>query len=255
MFSNKIHIIVGTIAFTLVTFTIAYAAHTTINTANNQVDTNWSNVSVHSNDGDDIGNNNYDIDQAWIANEAATSGGFYFRVNLVGTGQLPHDYSSFEARLDCNQNGSFSDSVDVVVYYAIDGATEELVECQGDEYPSCDYATPPNFSDTNDASFGEEIADATYNYEWRADPDSGDTDWSQCFGAIDVQFTSLNSSFTVQDSTVVRAYSAPTSIILADFTAKHELINIFMLVGVILLLVVMIWVAKRMSKRPNPTLT
>ena len=156
MFKNKKYIATVTIILTLISFTIAYAAHTTINTDNGLVDTNWSNVSVHSNDGDDIADNNYDIDQAWIANEANNSGDFYFRVNLVGGGQLPHNYSSFEARLDCNQNGSFSDSIDVVVYYAIDGTTEELVECQGDEYPSCDFTTPPNNSDTNAATFGEE---------------------------------------------------------------------------------------------------
>ncbi len=151
MINKKKFIAAITFILTLATFSIAYAAHTIIDTTNGSVDANWSNVTVLRNDGDDIGNDNYDINQAWVAN-ASDNSEFYFRVSLVGSGQLPHDYSSFEARLDCNQNGNYFDSVDVIVYYAISSTGEELVECQGDEYSECDFTTEPNNSDTNGAS-------------------------------------------------------------------------------------------------------
>lgn len=195
---------------------IAYAAHTTINTDNGSLDSNWGNVSILADDGDDFGNDNYDINQGWIANEADNSA-FYFRVNLVGNGQLPHDYSSFEARLDCNRNGSFQESADVVVYYAIDGSTEELVECQGDEYPQCDFTGGSNNSDTNGANFGEEILGTPNNYEWRADVNNGDTDWSNCLGQINVQFASLDSSFVTQETTTWQGYNVPTAVEITKF--------------------------------------
>jgi hypothetical protein len=203
----------GVFIIVLTITTVAYAAHTTVNTDDGQVDSNWGNVSVLSNDGDDIADNNHDINQAWVAN-ASDNSAFYFRVNLVGSGQMPHDYSSFEARLDCDRNGSFQDSVDVVVYYAIDdsGVGEELVECQGNRYPTCDYGTEPDGADTNAATFGEEIPGTPYNYEWRADVNNGEVNWSQCLGSINVQFASLNGSVTVQDTTPWQGYSVPTAI-------------------------------------------
>jgi hypothetical protein len=252
MINNKKFIAAITFLLTLATFSIAYAAHTSIDTTNGSVDANWSNVTVLRNDGDDIGNDNYDINQAWVAN-ASDNSEFYFRVSLVGSGQLPHDYSSFEARLDCNQNGNYFDSVDVIVYYAIRPTGEELVECQGDEYPECDFTTEPNNSDANGASFGEEISGPPYNYEWRADSDTGDTDWSQCFGQINVQFTSLNSTFAVQDSTAMRVYNVPTAIQLTGFIANPGNQNLFAIGAMGLIFgVIAILAVKFSRKRSNP---
>ncbi|MCB9136447.1 MAG: hypothetical protein H6636_13550 [Anaerolineales bacterium] len=242
MLSKKWYVAGGTLVAILAVTTIAYAAHTTINTNNGQVDANWSNVSALSNDGDDIANNNYDIDQAWVAN-ASDNSAFYFRVSMVGTGQLPHNYSSFEARLDCNQNFVFNDSVDVVVYYAIEdgGIGEELVECQGNQYFECDYDPEPNGADTNANTFGEEIAGAPYNYEWRADVNNGEVDWSQCFGTINVQFLSLDDSFATQDTTLWRSYNVPTAIELHQFTAQPSrnlnIVGMIAIPGLILLVV------------------
>lgn len=231
MFKKKKVVVVITFILTLAIVSIAYAAHTTINTSNGVVDANWSNVPVLRNDGDDFANNNYDIDQVWVAN-ASDNSGFYFRASLVGAGQLPNDYSSFEARLDCNQNGSYIDAADVIVYYAITGVTEELVECQGDEYSECDFTPEPNNSDTNAASFGEEIAGPPFNYEWRADPNTGTTNWSQCLGPINVQFTTLNSALAVQDSTVMRAYNVPTAVKLTGVAVNRGNSNLFVMTAV-----------------------
>ena len=228
MFNNKKAIAAITFILTLTLFSIAYAAHTIIDTNNGLVDANWSNVAVLRTDGDDFANDNYDINQVWVAN-AADNSGFYFRASLVGAGELPNDYSSLEARLDCNQNGSYNDAVDVTVYYAVLGVTEETVECQGDEYPLCEAVVEPNNSDTNPVSFGEEIAGPPYNYEWRADPLNGTTDWSQCFGQINVQFNSLDGNLVVQESTVMRGYNAPTAIRLAGVMANGGDPNLWVL--------------------------
>ena len=254
MFNKKKFFTITTFIAILATVSIAYAAHTTIDTNNGVVDANWSNVPVLQTDGDDIGNDNYDINQVWVANESDNSA-FYFRASLIGSGQLPNDYSSFEARLDCDQNGNYLDSVDVIVYYAINGAVEELVECQGDEYDQCDYNPEPNNSDTNTALFGEEIAGPPYNYEWRAYPSDGTTDWSQCFGQINVQFASLNNGFVVQDSTVMRAYNVPTAIQLSGLTAANRGNQSLFAVGALGLFLGMIAILgiKLSRKRSTPT--
>lgn len=250
MVNRKRQVVAVTLFLVLTIASVAYAAHTTINTDDGQLDANWGNVSVMSNDGDDFANDNYDIDQGWAAN-ASDNSAFYFRVNLVGTGQLPHDYSSFEARLDCNRNGSFQDSGDVVVYYAITGSSEELVECQGDEYPSCDYTAEPNNSDTNAATFGEELSGTPYNYEWRADVNNGSTDWSSCFGQINVQFVSLDSAQTAQDTTTWHGYNVPTAVYLTDFAAKQSLnLTIVAVIAIsILVLLVSGWLVQRLAGR------
>lgn len=201
---------------------VAYALHATIVTSDGAVDTNWGVTSVFSNDGDDFSNDNYDIDQAWIIN-AADNSEFYFRVNLVGSGRLPLDYSSFEARLDCNRDGDFSDGGDVVVYYApynTTDSTEEVVECQGNDYVMCDMLAS-NYSDTNADTFAEEIAASSYNYEWKADVTHGDTNWSQCLGNINVQFASLDQYQQLRDITAWREYNVPTVVTLESFTTHQ----------------------------------
>ena len=231
---------------------VVYAVRTTINTNNGSVDANWGGVTLFSNDGDDFANNNYDINQAWATN-APDNSEFYFRVNLVGSGRLPQDYSSFEARLDCNQNGGFVDAVDVVVYYVSwnsgDG-TEEVVECQGNDYSACDYAGI-NTSDTNADSFGEEIAGPPYNYEWKADVANGATNWSQCLGNINVQFASMNSTFVVQDSTGWRGYNTPTAITLKNYTAQQSRPLDIWPVGAIAIFAVVagVWGISRLMRR------
>jgi hypothetical protein len=174
------------------------------------VDSNWNTVSAIINDGADSAAN-YDIVEAWIGN-SEDNNTFYFRVNLASTGQLPDDYSTLEARLDCNQDGDFTDAQDVVVYYALDSFLpdgEEVAECQGSDYIDCDYAPEPNNSDTNPITFGEEITGTMgtpYNYEWQADAVNGDTYWWGCLGTFNVQFASVDNTGAEQDITVWAAY-------------------------------------------------
>ena len=248
MFLRKWAVVAAVLALSLIITSIAFAAPTTIDTTDGGVDGNWANVSVLRDDGDDIGNDNYDINQAWIAN-AADNSAFYFRVSLVGTGQLPHDYSSFEARLDCNQDGDFQDAEDVVVYYALNGANEELVECQGSDYSECDFKAG-NTSDTNAITFGEEISAGSYNYEWRADTTNGDADWLNCFGPINVQFASLDSTFAPQDTTEWRSYSVPLSVHQTSFTARPDRSNQIGLVlaSALFLLICGVWIWRLVSR-------
>jgi hypothetical protein len=210
--SRKHHIgtILIAVAALLIFASVAHSDHVAINTDDGVVDVGWDEVSVAITDGiDTIAN--YDIVEAWIGN-ADDNSAFYFRVNLAGTGQLPNDYSALEARLDCNQDGDFTDAGDIVVYYALDAFLpngEEVAECQGSDYINCDYAPEPNNSDTNPISFGEEIAGTPYNYEWQADVDNGDTDWSACLGTFNVQFASVDNTGTEQDITAWVAYTTP----------------------------------------------
>lgn len=236
--------------------TAAFAANTDINTDDGQVDPNWSIVSPLTSDGDDIGNDNYDINQAWVVSNAGQSA-YYFRVNLIGSGRLPHDYSSFEARLDCDQNGSFLDSADIVVYYAIASSYEEVVECQGSDYPNCDFTPEPNHSDTNPDVFGEEVLSGVYNYEWRADVNNGAADWSQCFNTVNIQITSLDPSFVVQDISAWQEYNAPTAVDLAVFEAKSypnpapSLLAGVLILGLLVSAWMVHWAARRWAVRPQ----
>jgi hypothetical protein len=59
------------------------------------------------------------------------------------------------------------------------------------------------------------------NYEWRADTNNGDTDCSQCFGQIDVEFRGLNDSSIVQDATSLRGYNVPTAVRLNDIAVRR----------------------------------
>lgn len=162
-------------------------------------------------------------------------------MNLADGGQLPQFYDVLEARLDCNQDGDFADAVDVVVYYALDSFLiepgnplgEEVVECQGSDYINCDVVAPNN-SDTNLVTFGEEIAGTPYNYEWQADVNNGDTDWSACLGTFNVQFASVNASGVVQDITGWLPYSAPNAVKLSGIAAQAPVMSIVAIVlGVI----------------------
>jgi len=99
----------------------ASAAYVLINTADGIVDANWVLTDTIVRDGDDIANDGYNLDEAWIASDGSSSA-FYFRANLYGSGVLPHDSSRLEARLDCNRDGSYTGSQDVVMLYGVDNA-------------------------------------------------------------------------------------------------------------------------------------
>lgn len=228
MFKKEHIAFVVTAIVALLTFaSAAYAAHIAINTNDGAGNGDWDTVSVVIDDGIDTAAN-YDIVEARVGNEAA-DGAFYFQVALAGTGRLPHDYSALEARLDCDQDGDFTDAGDVVVYYALDAflpGGEEVIECQGSDYIDCDYAPEPNRSDTNPATFGKEMAGPPYRYEWRADMESGATDWSACLEAFDVQFASVDNAGGVQDVTAWRRYSDSNAVDLANLVAQTPILPI-----------------------------
>jgi hypothetical protein len=216
---HSILFIVIAIAALLVFTSVAYAAHVTIDTNDGVVDTDWGSVPMLYDDGGDV-TANYDIAEAWMGNDAASPSEFYFRVNLEGTGRLPID-SVLEARLDCDQDGLFNESVDITIYYwIISGPDEILLECQGDN----------SVCETNPDSFGEEITVSAppYNYEWKADVSTGvgtEADWSACMGTVDVQFASGNGAAT-QDLTTTRGYSAPTAVTLKTFAVQNQVLPI-----------------------------
>jgi hypothetical protein len=212
MSTKKHHIraVVIVVAALLIAIPVVYAASVMIDTDDGAVDADWDTVSVTIDDGADTAAN-YDIVEAWVGSPE-DNGALYFRVNLASSGQLPDDYSTLEARLDCNQDGDFTDAQDVVVYYALDTFLpdgEEIAECQGADYIDCDYAPEPNLSDTNPITSGEEITGTIgvpYNYEWQADVRNGTTDYSACYGTFNVQFASVDNTGTVQDITVWAEY-------------------------------------------------
>lgn len=212
MSTRKHHMsaVVIVVAALLIVIPVVYAASVMIDTDDGAVDADWDTVSVTITDGADTAAN-YDIVEAWVGSPE-DNGALYFRVNLASSGQLPDDYSTLEARLDCNQDGDSTDAQDVVVYYALDAFLldgEEVVECQGTDYIDCDYAAEPNLSDTNPITSGEEISGTIgvpYNYEWQADVRNGTTDYSACYGTFNVQFASVDNTGTVQDITVWAEY-------------------------------------------------
>ena len=108
----------------------ASATYVLINTADGAVDANWVLTDSLVRDGDDIANDGYNLDEAWIASDGSSSA-FYFRANLYGSGVLPHDGSRLEARLDCNRDGSFTGSQDVVMLYGVDNAQEFVAGMPG----------------------------------------------------------------------------------------------------------------------------
>ena len=110
----------------------SYSADVTIDTDDEAVDSNWNTVPAIINDGVDTAAN-YDIVEAWMGN-AEDNSTFYFRVNLADSGQLPADYSTIEARLDCNQDGDFTDPEDVVtswVYHPLGRLTRKTEDDGG----------------------------------------------------------------------------------------------------------------------------
>ncbi len=218
----------------------AYAAFYAIDTNDGLVDSDWSSVNVFNNDGNDYANDNFDIDQTWITSSSDKQF-LYFRVSLVGSGQLPLDsYSSFEVRFDCNDDSNF----DIVVFYS--RYWDDAVECPSSGYWECNDATT---SDWNGHSFAELIPGSPYNYEWMVDTVNGDGDatnvnWTGCLTNPDIWFLSTDNTGAIVDTTVSRAYNLTTAVTLQDFTANqqkgktiHAAIYMALMGGVVLLVI------------------
>jgi hypothetical protein len=187
------------------------AAFVTIDTNNNIIDPAWSSVPVFRQkaktpailDG-------YNIKQVWVAREADSSF-YYFRADLYG--QLPTDnYSSIEARIDCDGDNSFSGSLDKIVFYyhsASVNTLDNVIECAGSDYPLCSTD-----GESKGWDFGEEISagGGVYAYEWKADTnDPGGIDWSTCSKQKAIQFVTVDNLGVVVDSTAPAVFDGPTA--------------------------------------------
>jgi hypothetical protein len=193
---------------------IVQADHRTINTSDGLVDPGWA-TAVSVIDGADYSDPNWDIEQAWVTNEANKSY-FYFRVKLYG--RMPaNDWSGVEALLDCNSDGDVADAGDVIIYFVPTSPTGSITgACQGNNWPTtCD--------DFFYGSNSEIIGSGPTDYEWKA-PTTGAINYSACMGNIKVGVrTTYMENFSVyqfRDITAWRSFNTPTQITVNSFTAK-----------------------------------
>ena len=225
---HSILFIVTAIAALLVFTSVAYAGYVTIDTTNNQVDIEWSGVSMLVDDDNlDWPGSDYNIDKAWVGNNAADPSEVYFRVDLVD-GPLPSGGDSLEARLDCSTpaNDSYQDSEDILVYYFLGysgPSSDDIAECQGNLAPDCTSASVEH----NGVTFGEEVGTGPYTYEWKADI-SGITGWSDCLtGTINVQFATRNGTSEMDYTQWSEGgYSIPNVVTLKSFTAQNQVLPV-----------------------------
>ena len=223
-----------------------YAAHLTINTNDGIVDPNWASVTLFGSDGDDWADDNYDIDQTWVTN-AADNSFFYFRANLIGSGRLPSsdNWSSIEAHLDCDTNGDDYGASDVIaIYYGQDNSS---IECQGTAWPNC--APGPGSADWNDNTTAEEISGTPNNYEWQADVNNGNVNWSACLSTVNIRFVTLDSNGAVADTTEWRPYNAPTAVTLEKFSAGQLNDTFILPIALVSLLAVLTAASKVLAHR------
>jgi hypothetical protein len=196
---------------------VALAAHYSISTTDNSV-SDWAGVSTTVTDGADIADANWDINQAWVANNSSLSE-MYFRINLVSGGTFPTDCNGcyrIEARLDCNRDNDFIDTGDVVVYY--EPQSDSADECQGYGWAGCGYGY-----DANGTTYGQTIAGSPNNYEFKANTASGNTDWTACTGNIWVTFaTYYYLEETTYDTTSAIDFNVPTAVKMNDISAHPK---------------------------------
>jgi len=224
-----------------------YAAHFTINTNDGIVDPSWASVTPLSSDSDDFFDDNYDIDQAWVTN-AADNSFFYFRANLMGTGQLsPPPSSSITAEFDCDQDGNPYGASDVIVSY--NPFSDISIECQGYFWPFCTSGPGPGW-DWNDITTGEEILGTPNNYEWQADVNNGNVNWSACLGTVNIRFvTYFDPLFPEMDATAWQAYNAPTVVVLEKFSAGQPKDTFIVPIALLSLLAVLTVTTKVLAGR------
>jgi hypothetical protein len=94
------------------------------------------------------------------------------------------------------------------------------VECHGPAWPNC--APGPGSADWNDSTSAEEILGIPNNYEWLADVNNGNVDWSDCLDTVDIRFITLDSTGAVADTATVREYDVPTVVTLKRFVAGQH---------------------------------
>lgn len=189
---------------------VVQATFVTINTNNNIIDPAWSAVTVLRQKPKTPGVvDGLNIKQVWVTREADKSF-WYFRADLYG--QLPTDnYSSIEARIDCNNDNAFTGAQDKIVFYyhsAASNTLDNVIECAGNNYPLCSTD-----GESKGWDFGEQIpvGDGTYAYEWKADTNElGGIDWSACSQQKTIQFVTVDNTGKVIDSIFPALVDGPT---------------------------------------------
>ena len=190
----------------------ALARHFPLNTDDGQIDPLWYTSPYISDPQGDVSNTAFDIVGAWIEVDDDPPSEFNFRIKLATL--IPVD-GLVTARLDCNNDGDFTDLQDKIVDY--DSNFNEVIVSDGDEENGA--------WDTFEETFGEWIAPV--DYEWKAEVITGvaDTpDWTDCLSApIKVKFETrqvYDSGPETIDSTDVREYNAPAAVRLVNLQAR-----------------------------------
>ena len=196
----------------------AFAVFASINTDDAAIDADWASVGVFLTSPNEAMADGVDIAQAKVVRESDNSY-WYFQVILYG--QLPQDnLTSLEAHVSCDGNAVFTGAEDkyVLYYHANPSTNDNVIECEGNDYPACSNGEMLKGSD-----FGEEVAvgDGTYAYEWRTDiANPGGISWTTCNGQETLQFAVADASGTTYDSTTTRQFDVPTAIQMQSLVAR-----------------------------------
>jgi hypothetical protein len=199
--------LVAAILAALLIASTVFAAFFTINTNDGLDDPNWP-VSPFTTDPTGDAPSNYDIQSFWAGTDANPPNNYYFRADLVGTLSMAIDDYLF-SRLDCNDNGSMADSVDVLIGYVPE--TDTLLVAQGDL---------TNLDSMPGSSLGEVTSSG--NYEWRVPTSGGSVDWSACeTGHIKIDLVTVDNDYFggIQDQTTSHGFNVPTAVTLRSLSA------------------------------------
>ncbi len=194
------------------------AAHYIINTNDTIVDPQWQDVNTTIVDPKDADDPGYDILQGWVTTDD-TGRYMYFRVSTDA--RFPTNlYDSYiAARIDCSGDLDYDDPEDVSVLFFNDGLPggDDTYECQGNDF-SC-----TNGDFTNGETFAEEIeTGATHDYEWMADTQNGNVDWSACSQNAQIFFETVDyaGEGRIKDITGKVWMDVPTALTLKGFDAR-----------------------------------
>jgi hypothetical protein len=198
-----------TLIIVLMTFTIAYAAFISINTNDGLVDSNWPATPFLTDPTGDAAPGE-DIQNFWVGTDANPPTVYFFRAQLATWMPTTSNYF-LETRLDCNNNGSFFDSADVVVDYS---PMADLTDVLNGTFANED--TQPN-------TFGE-VTNATGVYEWKAATSGPNVNWGQCKSGshINVMLATVDPTFIDVDTTSSRGFNVPTAVTLRDLSAQSS---------------------------------
>lgn len=183
------------------------AALGTINPNDGAVDANWG---TPMGAGTLSPGNQYEIVNFYVNTDASTPTRFYFRWETAGA--LTSKFDFLKVSLDCNNNNSYSDAVDVFVEILPSGSA-------GDKYVvsrGSGGATDSSGSPTN-------LVERVGNNVEVAPTVGPNVDWSACLASNPTIFAeSINFGGPGRDVTTKRVYNLPTAITLSSFGAQSS---------------------------------